>query len=74
MPAQQPVDEIEDLDHLTIVQALDDRCNDGIVGELLKIADDGFLVGVPVESEADESIVGFDESVSVSVHAARVAQ
>jgi hypothetical protein len=68
VPAQQPIDEIEELGQLRRFHAPDHGGHDRIVRKLLQITDDGVLVGLPVQPEPDKSSLVFDKPVGVSIH------
>jgi hypothetical protein len=68
MPAQQPVDEIEDFGQLMVIQTLYDGGHDRIIGKFLKIADEGVLICLTVEAESDQTRVTFDKLMGMLGH------
>ena len=70
MSFEQTVDEAEDLVQLVIAEPFDKSLQQCIVGKFLQIKDDGILVILAVEPEADQPLVVFDELMRMYGHGA----
>lgn len=68
MRSHETVEEIEGLLQLFVGHALDQGPCMGVVGELLKVVNEGGLIGRPVEPEADKPVVFFDKIMGMLRH------
>ena len=70
MSFEQTGDEAEDFVQFVIAEPFDKGLQQRIVGKFLQVKDDGVLVVLAVEPEADQPLVGFDELMRMSGHGA----
>jgi hypothetical protein len=65
VPAQQTGEQGKELGNLLVRHPLDQGPGQGVVSHLLQVVNQGVFVGLPIEAEADESVVFLNEAVEV---------
>ena len=59
---------IEKRQYLRIAHAFDQRLDQGVVGKLLQVVDQGAFVRRAIEAEPDEAVEAFDKKMGVFGH------
>jgi hypothetical protein len=68
VPPHEPVEQIEHLLQFLVGQPFDQGLYVTVIGEFLQVIDKGLFIRIPVESEADKTVVFFNKRMGMLGH------